>query len=49
LEADAQRHLAAKDAGAALADYKKLAQLAPGSAAYQDQIGFLLAATNRGA
>ena len=49
LEASARAHLAARDTTAALADYQKLAQLVPNSAAYQDKIGFILAATNRAA
>src|ERR1022692_714867 len=47
LESTARERLAAKDANGALAAYEKLAVLAPKSAEYQDQIGFLLAATNR--
>jgi len=47
LEAAAKAHLAARNANAALADYQKLAALNPKSALYEDQIGFLLAATNR--
>src|SRR5581483_11029341 len=47
LEASARRHLAARDATAALAEYQKLAQMVPQSADYQDEIGFLLAATSR--
>jgi tetratricopeptide (TPR) repeat protein len=47
LESTARERLAAKDANGALAAYQKLSLLAPKSAAYQDQIGFLLAATNR--
>ena len=49
LEALARQRLAARDAGGALAAYQKLAALVPKSAVYQDQIGFLLAATNRSA
>jgi len=49
LEKLARQALAAKDANGALAAYRKLAQIVPGSAAYQDEIGFLLAATNRNA
>jgi superkiller protein 3 len=47
LEATARDRLAARDAAGALTAYEKLAELAPKSAAYQDEIGFLLAATNR--
>jgi tetratricopeptide (TPR) repeat protein len=47
LESTARERLAAKDANGALAAYEKLAGLVPRSAGYQDQIGFLLAATNR--
>ncbi len=47
LEAAARQHLAARDANAALKDYEALAQLQPKSAVYQDEIGFLLAATSR--
>jgi tetratricopeptide (TPR) repeat protein len=43
----AQSDAAIAQAVGALADYQKLAQLVPQSADYQDQIGFLLAATNR--
>ena len=46
-EASARQHLANRDANAALADYEKLAQLVPNSSVYEDEIGFLLAATNR--
>src|SRR5580704_16592769 len=49
LEASARQRLAAHDAAGALAAYEKLAEMAPKSAVYQDQIGFLLAATNRSA
>lgn len=49
LEVSARQHLAARDVAAALSDYEKLAELIPQSADYQDQIGFLLAATNRAA
>jgi tetratricopeptide (TPR) repeat protein len=49
LEAQARQRLAARDAAGALADYQKLAALVPKSAVYQDQIGFILAATNRSA
>src|SRR5271155_4451918 len=49
LEALARQQLAARDAAGALAAYEKLAGLAPKSAVYQDQIGFILAATNRSA
>jgi tetratricopeptide (TPR) repeat protein len=47
LESTARERLAAKDANGALAAYQKLAALVPKSAEYEDQIGFLLAATNR--
>ena len=47
LEALARQRLAARDATGALAAYRKLAELVPKSAAYQDQIGFLLAATKQ--
>src|SRR5580658_9745773 len=47
LESTARERLAAKDANGALAAYEKLGALVPRSAAYRDQIGFLLAATNR--
>jgi predicted Zn-dependent protease len=47
LESTARERLTAKDANGALAAYEKLAALVPKSAEYQDQIGFLLAATNR--
>ena len=47
LEALAKERLAARDASRALAIYEKLAELNPASATYQDQIGFLMAATNR--
>ncbi|MBV8897429.1 MAG: hypothetical protein JO051_13015, partial [Acidobacteriaceae bacterium] len=47
LEASAHRHLADRDVASALADYQKLSELAPSNAGYQDEIGFLLAATNR--
>jgi hypothetical protein len=46
LESTARVRLAAKDTEGALAAYEKLAALVPKSAAYQDEIGFLLAATN---
>src|ERR1035441_8965599 len=49
LESTARERLAARDANGALAAYEKLAVLFPKSAAYQDEIGFLLAATNRSA
>ena len=48
LESVAREKLAAHDTQGALAAYEKLAELAPRSAAYQDEIGFILAATNRG-
>lgn len=44
---EARARLASGDAATALADYQKLASLVPTSAAYQDQIGFIFAATNR--
>ena len=47
LEAEARQRLAARHANGALAAYQKLAGLVPNSARYQDEIGFLLAATNR--
>src|SRR5579863_8856896 len=47
LEATARQRWAAQDAAGALAAYEKLAVLVPNSAAYQDQIGFLLASTDR--
>ena len=47
LEAAARAHLAARNANAALDDYQRLAALNPNSASYEDEIGFLLAATNR--
>src|SRR5690348_7505745 len=47
LEAEAQRALAAGEASGALAKYEQLAKLVPRSAQYEDQIGFILAATNR--
>ena len=47
LEAEARQRLAARDPNGALAAYEKLAGRVPKSAAYQDEIGFLLAATNR--
>ena len=47
LEMSARRHLAARDVTSALADYEKLSELAPSNAGYEDEIGFLLAATNR--
>ena len=46
LESTARERLAAQDVNGALATYEKLAALVPRSAAYQDEIGFLLAATN---
>ena len=46
LESTAKDRLAAKDAAGALEAYQKLAVVVPNSAVYQDQIGFLLAATN---
>ena len=49
LESTARERLAARDTDGALAAYEKLASLVSGSAAYQDEIGFLLAATNRSA
>ena len=47
LNAQARQKLAAGDANGALVAYQKLAKLVPKSAPYQDQIGFLLAATSR--
>jgi tetratricopeptide (TPR) repeat protein len=46
LDSTGRERLAANDAGGALAAYEKLAALVPQSAVYQDEIGFLLAATN---
>ena len=47
LEAEAKALLSAQNANGALTKYKELARLVPRSAVYQDEIGFLLAATNR--
>jgi len=47
LDATARQRLAARDANGALEAYEKLARMVPQSAAYQDEVGFLLAATNR--
>src|SRR5580704_2088541 len=47
LDATARQRLAARDANGALEAYEKLARLVPQSAAYQDEVGFLLAATKR--
>src|SRR5271168_3471654 len=47
IEAWAHERLAANDANGALTAYQRLGELVPNSATYQDQIGFLLAATNR--
>ena len=46
LEVSARQKLDARDVAGALAAYAKLAELVPASAAYQDETGFLLAATN---
>jgi len=47
LEASARARLAAHDAKGALEAYEALAKAVPKSAEYQDEIGFLLAATGR--
>ncbi len=49
LESSARAHMSRGEVAAALADYQKLASLNPQSAVYEDQIGFIFAATNRGA
>ncbi|MGH9611273.1 MAG: tetratricopeptide repeat protein, partial [Bryobacteraceae bacterium] len=47
LQAQARSALAARNLPEALADYQKLVQIVPRSAAYQDELGFLLAASKR--
>ena len=47
LEAAAKQRIAAHDVPGALAAYRKLVEISPGSAAYQDELGFLLAASNQ--
>lgn len=49
LEVLAHQRLTARDAAGALVDYEKLARLVPKSPIYEDEIGFLLAATSRNA
>ncbi|MGH9583857.1 MAG: tetratricopeptide repeat protein, partial [Bryobacteraceae bacterium] len=47
LESQARGAVVARNIDAAIADYQKLAQVMPHSAAFQDELGFLLAASKR--